>query len=190
MRDLEEVDGRQTLGEETRIDLLLDVSGEKEPASADRPQEDDGHVVDPRSCIRRLGRHLAADRPQDAKADLVDREVVAGGDRKTGMTSSSADPLQPGRIPGSRTAHPRLEDAGDGVSIEEQRETGDMIFVRMAQDQRVDTPVPWRDALVQLDEQSVGIRAAVDEQPTATRAFDQDRVALADVQHRHARDAV
>src|SRR4029079_2090209 len=100
MRALEEVDGRQTLGEETRIDLLLDVTGEKEPASADRPQEDDGHVVDPRSGIRWLGRDPDAARPQGSEADLVDRQVVAGGDRKTGMASSSADPLQPGCIPG------------------------------------------------------------------------------------------
>ena len=73
------------------------------------------------------------------------------------------------------------------ISLEEQGKAGDVILVRMRQDQRVDASIPWRDAAVERDEQAVGIRPAVDQQPTAVRALDEDGVALSDVEDRHAR---
>ena len=94
-------------------------------------------------------------------------------------------PRSPGpgpRIPGSRTRP-------DAVPVEQQRQPGDVVLVRVAQDQRVDAAVPRRDAPVELDEQAVGIGAAVDQQSASPGALDEDRVALPDVEHGHARDA-
>ena len=91
---------------------------------------------------------------------------------------------QPGaHSPGPGPRIPGLEDAADAVSLEEQGKTRDVILVRMGQDEDVDPPVPRRDALVELDEQPVGIRAAVDQHPAAAGTLDEDRIALADVEH-------
>jgi hypothetical protein len=54
----------------------------------------------------------------------------------------------------------------------------------MAQDQDVDPPIPGRDPGVELDDQALGIGSAVDQQPAAPVALDQDRVPLADVEDR------
>ncbi len=59
-----------------------------------------------------------------------------------------------------------------------------MVLVRVAEDQDVDPPIPGREAGVELEDQPIGVRPAVDQQPAAGVAFDQDRVALADVEHR------
>jgi hypothetical protein len=64
-----------------------------------------------------------------------------------------------------------------------------MILVRMRQHDSVDPPVPWRDPSIELDQEPIGIGPAVDQQSTAPRAFDQDRVALTDVEDRDARHA-
>jgi hypothetical protein len=61
--------------------------------------------------------------------------------------------------------------------------------MRMGQDHGVEPSVPGRDPPVELDEQSIRIRAAVHEQSTATGALDQDRIALTDVEHRDTGDA-
>jgi len=73
------------------------------------------------------------------------------------------------------------------VALEEQGESGDVILVWVRQDQGVDASVPRRDAAVEGDEQAVGVRTAVDQQPTAARALDKDRVALSDIEDRDAR---
>ena len=50
--------------------------------------------------------------------------------------------------------------------------------------------VPRRQPPVELDEEPVRIRAAVDEHPSAAAALDEDRVALADVENRDPGGAV
>jgi hypothetical protein len=42
-----------------------------------------------------------------------------------------------------------------------------MVLVRVRQDHRIETPVPGRDPSIELDEQSVGIGAAIDQQAAA-----------------------
>ena len=84
---------------------------------------------------------------------------------------------------------PGLDDPPHPVALEQQRQTGDVVLVRVRQDDRVDPPVPRRDPPVERDEQPVGIGAAVDEQPPAARALDEDRVALPDIEDRDPGDA-
>jgi hypothetical protein len=73
------------------------------------------------------------------------------------------------------------------VTLEQQGEPGHVILVRVGQDQGVDPAIPRRDAAVEGDQQPVGIRTTVDQQPTAMRALDEDRVALSDIEDRDAR---
>jgi hypothetical protein len=82
MSHLEEVDARQALGQERRVDAFLDIAHQQEPAGPDMAEEDDRHVVDTRPAVRRRRRHLTADRPEDPEVDLVHGEAVTGRDRE------------------------------------------------------------------------------------------------------------
>jgi hypothetical protein len=70
--DLEEIEPRQSLREQARIDVLLDIPREQEPPRPHGPQEDHRDVVDAGPGIRRLGRDPATDRPQHSQRDLID----------------------------------------------------------------------------------------------------------------------
>jgi len=150
-------------------------------------EEDDRYVVDARPAVGRCHRHLAANRPEDPQVDLVHRQAVTGCDREADRRGGRGEFSQPGRITGAGAAHPGFEHPADVVALEEQGESGDVILVWVRQDQGVDASVPRRDAAVERDEEPVGIGTSVDQQPTAARALDEDRVALSDIEDRHAR---
>jgi hypothetical protein len=60
----------------------------------------------------------------------------------------------------------------------------------MAEHENVDSAVPRWQALVERDEEPRRIRTAVDDQPAAPPALDQDPIALADVEHDDAGEPV
>ena len=107
-------------------------------------------------------------------------------DRRAGATGPR-QPIEPGRVARSRPAHPGLEHPADAVAVEQEGQAGDVVLVRVRQDDRVDPPVPRRDPPIELDEQPVGIRPAIDQQAAAARALDEDGVALPDVEDRDPR---
>ena len=179
---------RQVVLQERRIDALLDVAHEQDATLPDLAEQHDRHVVDAGAAIGWRGGHLAADRPEDAEADLVDVEVVTGREPEPDRRTRSRQVAQPRRVAGPRAAHARLEDPADLVALEQQGETGDVILVRVAEDDGVDPSVPRRDPGVEGDEQAARIRTTVDEQAAAARALDEDRVALADVEDGDPRD--
>jgi hypothetical protein len=189
VRDLEEVDLWEPIGEEGWVDALFDVAHQQRAAFADPTEQHDRHVVDASSAVRRRQGHTATDRPQDLEVDLVDSEPIAGRESQSNRRTGSGQVPEPRGVARAWPAHPRLEDARDVVTLEEERETGDMILVGMTQDDSVDPAVPGRDAGVERDEQAAGIRTAVDEQPAAVGARDEDRVTLADIEHGDGRDA-
>ncbi len=187
MRHLQEVDAWQSLGQQRWVDAFLDIAHQQEPARTDMTEEDDRDIVDARPAIGRRHRHLAANGPQDSQVDLVHCETVTGRYREPDRRSRRREFSQPGGVAGTRAAHPRFEHPGDVVALEEQGESRDMILVRVRQDQGVDASVPRRDAAVEGDEEPVRIGTSVDQQSTTARAFDEDRVALSDIEDRHAR---
>ncbi len=165
--DLQQVDPRQVGADEPRVDGLLDIAGQEEPARADGPEQHDRHVVDPRAAVGRLGRHLSPDRPQDAQVDLIDGESVARGDRPAPGSPGRSQRLDPCRVAGTAPAHPGLEHAPDAVAREQQGQARDVVLVRMGQDDDVDPPVPRRQSLVERHEEPVGIGPAVDQEAAA-----------------------
>ena len=78
---LEDIDPGQSSCQQRWIDPILDVASQQEPSIADRPEQDDGHVVDARSVIRWLERHASPDRPADVQSDLVDGQPITCRDR-------------------------------------------------------------------------------------------------------------
>ena len=165
--DLEQVDAGQTVGQQLRVDRLLDVAHEQEASASDLAEEDDRHVVDAGSPVRRLDRHLAADGPQDTECDLVHFQPVARSETTADRCARSGESGDPGDIAGPGSTHPGLEDPTDVIPIQQQRQPGHVILMRVGQDDRVDPTVPRWDALVERDEQSTGIRSAIDEQATS-----------------------
>jgi hypothetical protein len=182
VRHLEQVDLRQSLGQERWVDALLDIAHQEHPARADLAQQHDGHVVDGRAAIRRFEGNLAADRPQDAQPDLIDGQAVPGPEAQAYWSAHGTEPTGPRGIAGTRSEHPRLEHAADAVALEQERQARDVVLVRMAQDDRVDPAVPRRDPPIEGHQQAIGIGSAVDEEPTALRAFHEDGIALPDVE--------
>lgn len=174
-------------GEQDRIDRLLDVTGEQEPAAGDLAEQDDRHVVDARSRVGRLLRYAAGRRPQDAQVDLVDPKPVARGEQASVRRVGTCQLCGERGEPRSRPTHAGLENAPDLVPVEQERDTGDVILVRMGDHDHVESPIPRRQAGVERAEQPVRVRPAVDEQPAAAAALDEDRVSLADVEDRDAR---
>ena len=180
--DLEEVDVRQVVLQERRIDALLDVAHEQDATLPDLAEQHDRHVVDAGAAIGWRGGHLAAERPEDAEADLVDVEVVTGREPEPDRRTRSRQVAQPRRVARPRAAHARLEDPADLVALEQQGETGDVILVGVAEDDGVDPSVPRRDPGIEDDHQAARIRTTVDEQAAAARSLDEDGVALPDVE--------
>ncbi len=179
---------RQVVLQERRIDVLLDVAHEQDATLTDLAEQHDRHVVDAGATIGWRGGHLAADGPQDTETDLIDVEMVAGREPQPDRCTRSRQVAQPCRVARPRAAHPRLEHPADLVALEQQRETGDVILVGVAEDDGVDPPVPRRDPGIQDDHQAARIGATVDEEAAAARAFDEDGVALSDVQDGDPRD--
>ena len=187
--DLEEIEPRQAGGEQVRVDVLLDVARQQETACPDPTEQHDRHVVDARPAIRRFERDLAGDRPQDRHLDLVDIEPIAGGQSAPFWGTRAPKSIEPGGIPRAWSACPGFEDAADAIPIEQPRQPADMVLVRVRQDDGVEPAIPRRKMSVERDQQSVGVRSAVDEQATTARPFHEDGITLADIEDRDPSDA-
>ena len=64
-----------------------------------------------------------------------------------------------------------------------------MVFVRVRQDHGIDPTIPRRDSSIERDQQAVGVRTTINQQPPASRTLDEDGIALPDVEDRDAGDA-
>ena len=166
MCDLEHIDDGRARAclDQLRVDLLLGVTREQESTRPGADVEDDRDVVDPGALIGRLDGHLAATRPEDAYRRRIERESVARGEKDRPRTGACELPLVR-LVPGCSAAHARLGHLTDAVARQEEREPARVVLVRMGQHDKVQAPVPRRDALVQKAYQPVRIRAGVDEHP-------------------------
>jgi hypothetical protein len=190
MGDLEEVHARDAAGEHDRVDVLLDVAGQQESATADLAVEHDRHVVDAGPRVGWLTGHGAPIGPEDSQADRVNRQAVTRRQTEADRCARPAEALEPGRIARARAAHARLEDPRDPIAIQQQSQAGHVVLMGMTEDDGIDPSIPGRDVTIEHDEQAIGIRTAIDEQTATVRALHQDRIALADIEHgdpHHAR---
>jgi|1186.fasta_scaffold01662_6 hypothetical protein len=178
-----------TLGQQLWINLLLDIAGEKHAALTEVQLEHDRHVVDRRTTVGRVQWHGSTQRPIDVEFDSVEPQPVASGH----------DPARPAELShlaavrGVARAgpdHSRFDDIADSVTLKQKREPADMVFVRMRQHDEVEPPIPRRHTRVEQGQKAVGIRARVDEDTATVRPLQEDRVALADIQHRDVKPAV
>lgn len=185
--DLQQVDAGQSGRHESRIDPFLDIAGEQEALRADGPEHHDGHVVDARPVVRRVARDLAADRPQDLQIDPIHRQPIARREAGPGRGVVTDEAVLPRPVSRTSPTHAGLEHPADPISLEQEGQPCRVVLVRVRQDHGIDPAVPWRDQAVELDEQPVGIRPAIDEQASTSAAFHEDGVALADIEDRDPR---
>ncbi len=185
MGDLEQLDPWQAPGEQLRIDLLLDVAGQEEPVRAERAEEHDRHVVDRRAPVRRVHRDSTRVGPEDLELDRVEGETVA---RRQGPARGTAavERRGPGPVAGTGPDHAGLVHVPDLISGEEQRKPGDVVLMRVRKDKDVDPSIPWRQPFIEGANEAIRIGAAIDEETAPGPAFDEDPVALAHVEDRHA----
>jgi len=188
VRDLQELDTRKAAGEELGIDALLDVAGEQEAVRTEAAEQDDRHVVDRGAAVGRVLGHPTGVRPEDPELDVVERESVSGRERPVRW------PVGPQRrgprsVAGPRPDHARLVDPTDAVPRQEEREPGDVVLVGVGEHEDVDPAVPRRQSLVKGADQAGRVGPTVDEEAPPGAALDEDAIALADVQDRHAHDA-
>jgi len=171
-------------------DVILDVASQQDAPPGNLAEEDDRDVVDPASRIGRLARNAARVRPEHAEADVVEADPGARRERGVWRRGATGEIASKRRVARARPAHAGLVDPPDPIALEQERQAGDMILVRMGQDQDVDPAVPGRQATIELDQEAIRVRSAIDQHPRATTALDEDRIALSDVENRDPRRAV
>ena len=186
--DLEQIDRSDPPAGEDCLDPGLDVAGEQESPPGGLAQQDDRGVVDRRAVLEGAGRHRPRIRPQRHQGDIVERDAVPGGQAPV-RHAVVGDPLDERLVAGAVAGEPAHQDPPDPVAIEHDREARDVVLVRVGQDQQVEPPVPGREPAVERAQQTLGVRPAVDEGTGPMSAFDEDRVALADIEHGDRRDA-
>ena len=166
-----------------RIHVLLDVAGEQQSLRADADVEHERRVVD--LAVRSPARSRARDRPggqtTSARArPIAKRSPCCESDDRHAVALGL---LAEGAVAAALAAHPVLGEDPDAVAGQQPGETADMVLVRVGQQRDVDAPVPDGDALVEAPDEEVGVATAVDEDPHPVVRLDEDRVALADVEH-------
>ena len=180
---LEDVDPGEAAGKQPWVHVVLGVAGEQEATAVRLAEQDDRRVVDAAAG----GRGLDGDpglRPQDRERHLV--QAQPGTRRQRGPGRAAPQGLVP-RLPArARAVHPGLEDPAYPVPLQDPDEAGDVVLVRMRQDDEVDPAIPRRDAGIELHQQPLGVRPAVHQHPAAGPALDEDRVALPDIEHHEA----
>jgi hypothetical protein len=176
-------------GEEPWIDLFLDVAGEQHAPVAETNVEHERHVVDGRASVGRPQRDTARWRPPDRDAHAVESEMVPRGNDPR-LAVELGHPAPEGGVTWAGADHSGFGDAADPVAIEQQRQSADVVLVRMGDDHQVEPPVPRRQPLVEEGEQAVRVGSGVDEDPAAGWSLEQDRVTLTHVEDGHVQPEI
>lgn len=186
---LEDLDLGQPAGEKNGIDVLLHVAGQEEPVRSRLAEQDDRQVVDRLPGRRRPFGDRSWIGPQDAEADVVHGKPVAGGEDAPFGAAGHEGGVER-LVARARPEHARLQDEIHRIPADHGRQARRVVLVRVGEDDDVDSPIPGGQVLIEGDEEAPGIRTAVDEQPTAPRALEEDGVSLPDVEHGQPGDSV
>ena len=138
---------RETRGQQLRIDLFLGIATEQHVARTEVQLEHDRGVVDLLAPVGRADRHRTSERPLDLETDSVEPDRVSRGD-DPGCAAVRREQLAVRGVARPWPGHARFRDRANSIARQQQRQSGDMIFVRVGQHDGVDAPVPRRDALI------------------------------------------
>jgi len=85
---------------------------------------------------------------------------------------------------------PAVHEEAHLVSAQDLAQPSQVVLVRVGEDHHLNSPLVERQRLADPPQVQVRIHAGVDERCCAIRRLDQDRVALADVEHGHVQPAI
>jgi len=184
MSDLEKVHARQRpAGDQRGFDGCFGVPGEEGREAPVADDHDHRSVVD--VAFRERGGGIGLSRVEDLhRGGGIQHDPLAGprefdGHRTFG--SIGHQPIECRILEGD----PGVQHGADPMPVEDLHEPGNVVLVRVAQDQKVDPPREEREVRTEAPERQFGIGTAVDEHRGAARRLDQDRVSLPDVQCCH-----
>ena len=180
--DLQEVDRvQQATRDESGFDRCLGIASQEGAELAERELEDDRSVVDVPfgQGSRRIGLRWIqdADRCRGIQSHLLpcagEMDWDVGGLRIAEKAG----------VRGILEADPRVQHRTDPEAVEHLHQPGDVVLVRMAEHEQIDSARVERQVRADPTQRELGIGTAVDEHRRAARRLDEDRVALADVEH-------
>jgi hypothetical protein len=182
MPDLQHIDRReQTTIDQLRLDWRLGVSRQQCRESALPDHHDHRSVID--VAFRQGGRGIGIGRVQDVdRCRLVEREMLAGTRERHGYAGVGSIGQQ-AVVCRVLERDPAVEHGSDVESGENVDQPGDMVLVRVGQDEQVDPAREEGKVGAETAEGQLRVRPAIDQHRCARRGLDQDRVALSDVQH-------
>jgi hypothetical protein len=186
--DLQHVHGAEHAAvEQHPLHRRLGIPGEQRPEAPVLEQRDDRRVVD--VALWQRGRDVGVGRKQDGQHRArSERDVHAGAGQLNGALGGRQ--RQEARVGRVVVRASRVQDHPDAVALERGHQPRDVVFVRVAQQHHVKVPLPERQLLPQPPRGEVRIRPAVDQHRGARRRADEDRVTLADVEHRQVQPPV
>jgi hypothetical protein len=187
--DLEQVDPRQQPARrQRRLHRCLGIAGEERGKAAVAEHEDDRAIVDvtlgegSMGVLSRRIEHLE-------RSGTVEHERLAGDDAADG------EPC-PGRIGqeavigGVLEMDSSVDEEADIEPIEHVHEAGDVVLVRMAENQQVDASREEGHVRPETSQRQLGVRTAVDQGGRSVGRLDQDGVTLSDVEDGDVKEPV
>ena len=173
VRDLQDLHRRHG---KPRGDVRLGVGGKEHVRRPVRRREDDGVQV------RILGRAARVRRPQDAQDEPSYSEARSCANDAHGNAARSAQPPAPPRAPARSPREPGSRIWATRSAANDVGRAADVVALRVREYERRERA----DAHAGELPRDVCLRRALIDEDAGSRRLEQDRVALADVEERHA----
>ena len=189
MPDLQHVDRlEQAPGRERGLDRRLRVAGQQCREAPELEPQDDGAVVDVTLGKGRVGVLLRG--IEDARGHSGAKVERLAGPEQRDLHASV------GRI-GQQSVIGRIAEGNSGVEhrpdpepVQDVDQSGDVVLVRVADHEQVDAPREEGQVRTNPAQRQLRFRTAVDQHRPAVWRLDEDRVALADIEHRQVEEPV
>ncbi|MEX1278308.1 MAG: hypothetical protein WEI16_04575, partial [Chloroflexota bacterium] len=188
--DLQHVDRAQQppLGKQ-RLDGRLRVPSEQSAETAIAQEANDGCVVD--VAIRHWAGDVVGRRKEDLELrPASERDDLAGASRRHAGARLVLGGGQHLLVRLSVRRSPAVHDQAHLVPAQDLAQSSQVVLVRVGQDHDLDSPLVERQSLADPPHGQVRIHAGVDQGGAPIRRLDQDRVALADVEHGQVQPAI
>jgi hypothetical protein len=181
MADLEEIDhGDRPTCQQRCLDGGLGIPCQQGREAAVREEQHDRSVVDV-TLGKRRGGFGGARIEHRQRRGAIERDSLPGAgddDGRGGLVRIGQEALEGWVL----VRDPGLKDRPDAEAVEHVDEARDVVLVRVREHQQIDMAHEERQVCADAAEGQFGVWTAVDQHRCAARRFDQDRVALADVE--------
>lgn len=189
MADLQEIYRRQQVaGHQEGLDRRLGIPAEQRREAAMAEQEHDRSVIDVAIGKRCFGIRLGWIEDLDRRGRVERDDVTGSGNRhRDGRVLRVGQQALIGWI---LVGDSGVDHGADAEALEHLHQSGDVVLMRVTQHEQIDASREEGQVGAQPPQGELRVRTAVHQHGRATRSFDEDGVALPDVQHRNVQPAV